>query len=288
MSDRYYKKILWSIIVFFCLPFFAFAVNEVSITQNTNFTLNTLDTASGTTVIATSGGQVTYIDARANYIDVTLDSASSVTFTTGTGGQYLKITKQSGANTYTLSPTCPTTSAVLTGTGAPVIVRLQVQTTNPCSPTVPVTDGTSYGSAIVIPPVTVGVNPMPVSTSTATTTIQATSTIVTTTVPQATATPVTVPPSTIIPVGQNFNATFFKNNLTVGAKTESVRTLQAFLNAQGFIVAKTGPGSIGYETSYFGALTRSALAQFQAAHGIHPAVGYFGPITRAFLNTQMR
>jgi peptidoglycan hydrolase-like protein with peptidoglycan-binding domain len=57
--------------------------------------------------------------------------------------------------------------------------------------------------------------------------------------------------------------------------------LQVFLNARGYAISKTGPGSPGNETTYFGSLTRSALAKFQKANGIAPAVGFFGPITRA-------
>lgn len=60
-----------------------------------------------------------------------------------------------------------------------------------------------------------------------------------------------------------------------------MRALQQFLNAQGFLVAETGPGSQGNETASFFALTQSALIQFQALYGIVPAVGYFGPQTRA-------
>jgi peptidoglycan hydrolase-like protein with peptidoglycan-binding domain len=46
---------------------------------------------------------------------------------------------------------------------------------------------------------------------------------------------------------------------------------------------RNGLGSPGSETNYFGTLTRNALAHFQAAHGINPPAGYFGPITRAFI-----
>jgi peptidoglycan hydrolase-like protein with peptidoglycan-binding domain len=60
--------------------------------------------------------------------------------------------------------------------------------------------------------------------------------------------------------------------------------LQKFLNANGYTVASTGAGSPGNETSYFGPATRSALAKYQAAKGISPAVGYFGSLTRASVN----
>lgn len=79
----------------------------------------------------------------------------------------------------------------------------------------------------------------------------------------------------------------FDVDLTVGATTDDVSKLQQFLNGQGFVVNPTAgaAGSRGYESAYFGDLTREALARFQFANGIAPAVGYFGPITRALINS---
>lgn len=76
----------------------------------------------------------------------------------------------------------------------------------------------------------------------------------------------------------------FTRDLTIGSTGVDVKFLQAYLNGRGFPVAASGPGSRGNETTYFGALTKEALAKFQGAHGITPSVGYFGPKTRAFLN----
>ncbi len=72
-------------------------------------------------------------------------------------------------------------------------------------------------------------------------------------------------------------------DLELGMTGEDVRVLQKLLNTLGFLVAESGPGSPGNETTSFGPLTRDALAKFQAANGISPASGYFGPITRAFI-----
>ncbi|MDP3724979.1 MAG: peptidoglycan-binding domain-containing protein, partial [Nanoarchaeota archaeon] len=69
-------------------------------------------------------------------------------------------------------------------------------------------------------------------------------------------------------------------DLTVGAKGDDVKCLQQTLNANGYAVAASGAGSPGNESSYFGPATRAALAKWQAAKGITPAVGYFGPKTR--------
>ncbi|MDD4931623.1 MAG: peptidoglycan-binding protein [Candidatus Colwellbacteria bacterium] len=83
--------------------------------------------------------------------------------------------------------------------------------------------------------------------------------------------PMDIPPSQAV----------FNRSLSLGSIGDDVRALQVFLNNNGFIVATSGIGSPGQETSYFGSLTRSALAAFQAKSDIRPSVGYFGPITKA-------
>jgi ELWxxDGT repeat protein len=75
----------------------------------------------------------------------------------------------------------------------------------------------------------------------------------------------------------------FTRNLKIGMTGEDVKALQQFLNSKGFTVSPSGPGSKGNETQMFGALTKNALAKFQAANNITPAAGYFGPITRALV-----
>jgi len=73
----------------------------------------------------------------------------------------------------------------------------------------------------------------------------------------------------------------FARNLTVGHTGDDVLRLQQYLNTHGFVIAESGPGSLGNETTRFGALTRAALKKFQLSKGITPASGYFGPLTRA-------
>lgn len=77
------------------------------------------------------------------------------------------------------------------------------------------------------------------------------------------------------------SSTTFTRNLTIGSKGDDVKALQQWLNASGYAVATGGAaGSPGNETTYFGNATRAALAKYQAAKGITPPAGYFGPITR--------
>lgn len=77
----------------------------------------------------------------------------------------------------------------------------------------------------------------------------------------------------------------FKSNLTIGSLGSEVKALQEYLNSHGYTVAASGPGSPGNETTRFGALTRAALIKFQKAKDITPAVGYFGPKTRAAIGS---
>ena len=76
----------------------------------------------------------------------------------------------------------------------------------------------------------------------------------------------------------------FIRNMTMGAKSNDVNKLQILLNSLGHTVSLSGPGSSGKETDKFGGLTRTALAKFQKANGISPSIGFFGPVTRAFVN----
>ncbi len=57
-------------------------------------------------------------------------------------------------------------------------------------------------------------------------------------------------------------------DLSLGSIDPQVLILQQMLNAAGFILATSGPGSPGNETTKFGALTYTALKKFQCAQGI--------------------
>jgi len=73
----------------------------------------------------------------------------------------------------------------------------------------------------------------------------------------------------------------FKADLQLGSLGSEVKALQEFLNSHGYTIATSGAGSSGNETTKFGGLTKAALIKYQKAKGITPAVGYFGPKTRA-------
>ena len=77
----------------------------------------------------------------------------------------------------------------------------------------------------------------------------------------------------------------FNRDLTLGSVGEDARALQKFLNGRGFIIVATGAGSPGHESNYFGSRTQMALAKYQASVGL-PAIGRYGPQTRAFIKKQ--
>jgi DNA-binding beta-propeller fold protein YncE len=79
--------------------------------------------------------------------------------------------------------------------------------------------------------------------------------------------------------------TSFNNgrSLTIGSQGTDVWALQVFLELDGSGPASMKLASIG-PTGYFGSATQAALAEFQKSIGIIPASGYFGPITRAYVN----
>ncbi len=71
-----------------------------------------------------------------------------------------------------------------------------------------------------------------------------------------------------------------------------VKKLQRFLNSRGFVVALSGPGSLGNETEYFGVKTELALKLFQEFYaekilkplGLKEGTGIVGPQTMKFIN----
>jgi hypothetical protein len=84
----------------------------------------------------------------------------------------------------------------------------------------------------------------------------------------------------------------FAHSLQYRDVSPDVRRLQQYLNAHGFALATDGPGAPGQETDLFGPLTLHSLIKFQEAHtaailtpvGLATGTGYFGPLTRAFIN----
>lgn len=78
----------------------------------------------------------------------------------------------------------------------------------------------------------------------------------------------------------------FLKDLWFGMSHPDVKRLQEWLNNNGYTIATSGAGSKGNETDYFGTLTLEAVKKLQRLNKINPPMGYFGPLTRAFINKQ--
>lgn len=67
---------------------------------------------------------------------------------------------------------------------------------------------------------------------------------------------------------------YIQNDLVIGNSGDDVKKLQNILINLGYL-------SQGYDSGYFGPLTKNALMAYQVKFGISPAFGNFGPLTRA-------
>lgn len=76
----------------------------------------------------------------------------------------------------------------------------------------------------------------------------------------------------------------FKADLKLMQHHPEVIKLQQFLNNRSYLISTQGAGSKGLESDYFGLATKAALARFQVDNKIVPADGFFGNITKAFIN----
>lgn len=70
------------------------------------------------------------------------------------------------------------------------------------------------------------------------------------------------------------------SDLSLGSRGSAVVALQNFL-----LTKNAGVNNGVVADGNFGLTTQRALAQYQAAVGIKPASGYYGPITRAYIST---
>jgi hypothetical protein len=75
-------------------------------------------------------------------------------------------------------------------------------------------------------------------------------------------------------------------NLTIGSTGNDVWAIQVYLITNN-VLSSTGPagGKLINPTSYFGSLTKNALAEYQAQANIFPASGFLGPKTYSYLES---
>jgi len=75
--------------------------------------------------------------------------------------------------------------------------------------------------------------------------------------------------------GSTTTACTFTRSLTLQSQGADVTCLQDYLTGTGHYSFSGG------STGYFGPVTQAAVAAWQAANGVTPAVGYFGPVSQA-------
>jgi hypothetical protein len=88
----------------------------------------------------------------------------------------------------------------------------------------------------------------------------------------------------------------FTRTLKLGSKGSDVKMLQQFLNSNGFIISKSGAGSIGNETTVFGVKTKLALNKFQEKYakdiltnqGFKSGTGVFGSMSMKVANGMVK
>ncbi len=93
---------------------------------------------------------------------------------------------------------------------------------------------------------------------------------------------------------QNISMNYFVRNLKLGDSGQDVLQLQKFLNKSADTqIAVSGLGSIGNESTYFGALTKNAVMRFQnkfqseilTPSGLASPTGFVGPATIKKINS---
>lgn len=239
------------------------AYNDVTLTTDT-----VLSVGGATINVSGSSAAVESIVVNENTFNVTLPANSSITV-----ASQGRADLNANVDTYTTLDNCDTLT--LTGSGAGAAVTITPDTVNTCSSGGG--GGTRKATApkSVTPPVAA---PAPSSSSELSSLLAQLRALIV----QAQALGIAISPAASALVG-DAQAFGFTRDLTVGALGEDVRALQVYLNAHDAVIADSGPGSMGNETTMFGALTKAALAKFQASVGISPATGYFGPKTRAYI-----
>ncbi len=96
----------------------------------------------------------------------------------------------------------------------------------------------------------------------------------------------TRPLAVTVPVTTNTSApdATLSQYLAQGANSVQVQSLQKFLNSTGNTVAPSGVGAPGNESTYFGALTKTAVIKLQLKYDL-PPTGYVGPLTLHLIQT---
>ncbi|MEN9647648.1 MAG: putative peptidoglycan binding domain [Candidatus Parcubacteria bacterium] len=72
-------------------------------------------------------------------------------------------------------------------------------------------------------------------------------------------------------------------DMTIGSSNQGVVVLQGLLSETGYLQIP-----MGVPMGYYGGITKNALSRYQAAQGVTPSVGYFGPVTKTAMHEDLR
>jgi hypothetical protein len=262
-------------------PAFAFAAfNDVTLTTSTNIIVG-----SYTLNVSGSTAAVQSITVNAGSFSVTLASGSSLTVSSPT---FQQLSSDVTSDVSNITCTGSQSSISLAYSDAGTVTNVITPSATVCSGSggsrggSPPTTGGSSGMIVdsgPLAPSAAGISgatkPLPQATSTATS-----SSVSSNASPAPDGTP-------LAPTGgaTSSPSLILTKNRQLYDRGEDVRALQKFFNTHGFVVAQSGPGSPGNETSIFGTNTYRTVIKFQKSNGL-PATGYLGPLTRALINSQ--
>jgi N-acetylneuraminic acid mutarotase len=249
---------------------------EWSATTSTSTTVRFQIRTGGTTTSLSSADWVGPDNTSSTYFSTSGSETLNSAFTDGVGEQFVQY------KAYLTSSS---------GVTSPVLSNVTLSFVPPSATTVATP---SYGGSS--PPL-VGYYGLEVFVPTATTTVQVTAPATSTSPVTPTIAKLTVPLTSSVQIlptlalKQALGTARLTKVLQMGMSDSQVRLLQRALNALGFTIAKSGAGSPGKETNYFGPATRLALIRFQEANaksiltplGLTKGTGKFAAGTRAFI-----
>jgi len=263
------KKYLAAVVGLLVLPGLTLAANEVTLTTDTVIT-----TGGVTFNISGSSATLSQIQVDGSNIILTLDADSSVAVSTA---DYSRIGDNASAANIS-SSTCVTGQSTKTYTATSNVVITLYPNSVLCSSGGGYTSSGGGSTGGYVPTVT------PVATTTTTVIAPAVTTPVVTTpvVTQNVPAVVNANPS---PVAMAVSPVF-NRGLSLGQIHSDAKRLQQLLNSDpDTMVAKSGVGSLGKETTKFGPATVAAVKKFQVKYGVakpgQAGYGLFGPATRA-------
>ncbi len=240
-------------------------------------TVNISGAGSGTVTSDVGGISVAYPASTTDSGSVTSGSNITITASAASSDQVANMDADCHAAGGTLTKTG---SAIATCTIAGVAttttigVSFVIPTIVGAGGTMPSSGGSSGGGSSFTPPPAVVIPPTGNTGSGQASTTQSTS----------------VQPPRTLPKSKYL----FLRNLRLGMVGEDIKEFQKYLNENGFVVAASGAGSPGNETTKFGMLTYAAVIKFQEFYVneiLIPAgvpsgkgTGFIGPFTRAQIN----